>query len=339
MGEGQTPLVSSARVGARASLPHLHFKLESCNPSGSYKDRFVAAEMQAMLDRGVRGCMATSSGNTGASLAAYSARCGLDCTIVVNDGAPAGKLQQMRAHGARVVRVRDFITSPAVTAEVYARLRALADDVSMPLIVSAYRHCRVGMAGVEAIARELGAQCPQPIDHVFVPIGGGGLYTAICRGFRRLGGRVPRIHGVQPEGCLTVVAAFLRGDAEIHPVQSTTRISGLAVPFDIDAATALTEMHAVHGTGLPVRDDEVFAAQQLMLAEEGIWAEPAGAAALAGAFRAAREGMVAATDVVVCMVTGHGFKDPASIADAAERHPLESIDATRLTRDIFEVRA
>ncbi|MPY87040.1 MAG: pyridoxal-phosphate dependent enzyme [Luteitalea sp.] len=339
MGEGNTPLVSSRQVGARVGLHNLFFKLESCNPSGSYKDRFVAAQMQAVLDMGVDGCIATSSGNTGASLAAYSARCGLACSIVVNDEAPAGKLQQMRAHGARVMRVRDFITSPTVTAEVYTRLSELSDDMSIPLIVSAYRHCPVGMAGVETIAYELGSQCRTRIDHVFVPIGGGGLFTAVCRGFRRRGGPLPRIHGVQPEGCLTVVAAYLRGDDEIRPIRSTTRISGLAVPFDIDAGMALAEMRALNGVGIAIRDEEVHRAQQLMLTEEGIWAEPAGAAALAGAFRAAQEGIVAASDVVICIVTGHGFKDPASVADAAERHPVESVECTQLTREAFEVRA
>lgn len=335
MGEGKTPLVSSHRLGPRVGLHNLYFKLESCNPSGSYKDRFVAAEMQSLLPRGVRGCIGTSSGNTGASLAAYSARCGLTCVIVANDRVPAGKLQQMRAHGARVVRVRDFTMSSAVTADVYARLHQVARDLSLPLIVSAYRHCPLGMSHVESIADELRTQCPAGIDHVFVPIGGGGLYAAVCRGFRRTG-TPPRVHGIQPEGCPTVVEAYRRGDDRIRPVESTTRISGLAVPFDIDASIALAEMRAVGGRAIAVRDEEVFAAQQLLLTEEGLWLEPAGAAALAGALHARADRLVASDDVVVCLATGHGFKDPASVAAAVDHGGGEVIECGEITGERFE---
>src|SRR5580700_12116825 len=98
LGEGNTPLLRSARVGPSLHLDRLYFKLENCNPSGSYKDRFSAAEMGRVLRLGARSCVATSSGNTGSSLAAYCARYGLKCLIVVNESAPTGKLEQMQAH-------------------------------------------------------------------------------------------------------------------------------------------------------------------------------------------------------------------------------------------------
>src|SRR5437016_3081527 len=101
MGEGDTPLVESSSIGPRLGI-ELKFKLEMCNPTGSYKDRFIAAQITGLLHRGARACLATSSGNTGASLAAYCARYGISCAIFVNEFAPSGKLQQMRAHGARI---------------------------------------------------------------------------------------------------------------------------------------------------------------------------------------------------------------------------------------------
>ena len=117
LGEGGTPLVRSVRIGPRNGLEALYFKLESCNPSGSYKDRFVAAQVCGMLAGGVRSCLATSSGNTGSSLAAYCARYGIRCTVIVNENAPVGKLAQMQAHGARVIRVPGFAASSEITTQ------------------------------------------------------------------------------------------------------------------------------------------------------------------------------------------------------------------------------
>jgi len=120
MGEGDTPLIASSHSSA------LFFKLESCNPSGSYKDRFVAAELGSVLASGAKFCVATSSGNTGSSLAAYCARYGLLCLILVNQDAPEGKLAQMRSHGAKVIRIPQFVTSPVVTESVFSQLREFA---------------------------------------------------------------------------------------------------------------------------------------------------------------------------------------------------------------------
>ncbi|MCX6623799.1 MAG: PLP-dependent lyase/thiolase, partial [Acidobacteria bacterium] len=174
MGEGNTPLILSQRIGRKLGLSNLWFKLESSNPSGSYKDRFIAAEMTRLLRERMAGCLATSSGNTGSSLAAYCARYALPCVIVVNRDAPAGKLVQMKAHGATVIRVDGFIDSPAVTAEVFETLKRLSAGRGLALVVSAYRFCPEGMAGVESIGRELAAAPGGPPAHVFVPVGGGG---------------------------------------------------------------------------------------------------------------------------------------------------------------------
>jgi len=113
LGEGNTPLIRSLRVGPHEGLDRLFFKLENTNPSGSYKDRFVAAEVEQVLASGAKGCLATSSGNTGSALAAYCARYGLPCVVLVGETTPAGKLAQMQAHGARVLRVRGFLSSPS----------------------------------------------------------------------------------------------------------------------------------------------------------------------------------------------------------------------------------
>jgi threonine synthase len=335
MGEGNTPVVESSYIGRELSV-RLLFKLETCNPTGSYKDRFTAAQIGHLLARGVVSCMATSSGNTGAALAAYSARAGIRCSIFVNDSVPAGKLLQMQAYGAQVFRIKDFVTLPDVTRRVFARLQQISQQNSTPLIVSAYRYCPEGMAGVEKIAEELITQC-DCTAHVFVPVGGGGLFTAVTRGFLKAGSRSLRIHAVQPEGCATVVSAYLENRDNIDPVTSTTKISGLAVPFDIDASIALKELRRSGGRGIAVSDDDIFAAQDLLLAREGIWTEPAGATALAGCITACKDGWIAKGETVVCLVTGHGFKDPDSLARAACHRPVALIEHSEITPDLMEV--
>ena len=338
LGEGNTPLVESARIGAKLGL-RLFFKMEMCNPSGSYKDRFAAREVSGFLQDGIRACVATSSGNTGAALAAFTARYGITCAILVNEAAPQGKLQQMLGHGARVFRVEGFITSPEVTLRVYQRLGKMAAENFIPLVVSAYRYCPEGMKGVEAISVELTAQSEGGLDHVFVPVGGGGLFTAVCRGFSSLAGKKPKVHAVQPEGCATVVSAFAEQRNEVLPIVSTTRISGLAVPFDIDASIALEELRNAGGRGVAISDDEVFAAQKQLLREEGIWCEPAGAAALAGCVSGRKEGWIAPGETVACLVTGHGFKDPDSVMRAAHEMRVATIGEQDVDSQLLEVNA
>jgi threonine synthase len=292
----------------------LWFKLESCNPTGSYKDRFIVREMERIVASGARLVLATSSGNTGAALAAYSARAGIRCVIVVSPEAPSGKVAQMRAHGACVVRVPGFTTDAAVTERVMGALRECSAARGVPLVVSAFRYCPVGMAGVSTIAGELLELAPK---HVFVPVGGGGLYVAVVRGFRAAGVDA-RVHAVQPAGCGTVVDAWAAGSAVAAAAAGMTRVSGLSVPVDIDATLALGLLYENGGRGIAVSDEEVFAAHRRLLGEEGVFCEPAGAAAAAGWLRAVAAGWVGEGERAVCLVTGHGGKDPASIAAAAE---------------------
>ena len=320
LGEGHTPLVESRRLARDLGLARLLFKLEGANPTGSYKDRFIAAEIGRLIAQDARACVATSSGNTGASLAAYAARYEIACTIVVGDATPAGKLVQMAAHGARLIKVPGFTTDAGITQRVLARL----SQCGAPLVVSAYRYCPVGMAGVESLGRELAGAA----RHVFVPAGSGGLFIATLRG---LAGEESRVHAVQPEGCSTFVAAHQRGDHEIIPIAaSRTRVSGLSVPFDIDASLALSELRGSGGMAISVSDEAIFAAQAMMMELEGIYAEPAGAAALAGLIQSLQRGAISPSDSAVCVVSGHGFKDPDAAAAVAARHPAILVPETEL---------
>ena len=328
LGEGHAPVVRSTRVAAASGFGELWFKCEGSNPTGSYKDRFAAAAISHMRAEGRRRCVATSSGNTGAALAAYCAAAGIGCQIAIVESTPPGKLVQMLAYGAQLYRVKGFGLDAGTTEQTLALLADRGRENDAALQISAYCYSPLGMEGVQSMAYEL-AQQLEAIDHVFVPAGGGGLTLAIARGFetlvqRGLVDRGPRIHCVQPAGNATIAAPLRDGNQRARRVECATRISGLQVPVVLDGDQTIAACRASGGTGHVVADDMIFAAQRRLAREEGVFSEPAGAAALAGALQALQCGEVSREEVVVCIVTGSGFKDPAS-AEA-----LGAADACRL---------
>ena len=311
LGEGATPLVRSRRIGPEAGLSNLFFKLETANPSGSYKDRFAVLAVAHMRQEGRHTCVATSSGNTGAALAAYCAAAGLRCRIAVVETAPAGKLQQMLAYGAEIQRVRGFGTDAEITRRTFERLQALGAEAGCALQISAYAYSAAGMQGVESIAFELVEQLPS-MAQVFCPAGGGGLTLAVARGLAKAG-HAAAVHCVQPEGNDTIATPLRSGLATAAPVVCRTQISGLQVASVIDGDEVIAACRASGGTGHMVTDEEVWALQARLAREEGLFAEPAGVVALAGALRAAAAGELRPRDTVVCLVTGSGFKDAGTV--------------------------
>lgn len=320
LGEGHTPLIRSRQIGPKAGMPQLYFKLESLNPTGSYKDRFAAAAVADMIERGETRAVASSSGNAGAALAACCAAAGIACEIAVVHDAPAGKLKQMAAYGAQLRKIDQFGIDPQTTGQVLQTLVERGRQPGSRLQVSAYCHSPIGMAGVETISHELVDQSrDQPIDHVFVCAGGGGLILAVARGFETMiqHGELatgPKVHCVQPEGNDTMASPLREGldQARTCP-RSTTRISGLQVPSVLDGHEAVRACRRSGGTGHLVADDVVEAIQARLAREEGIFCEPAAAVALAGALQAVADGLISPDEKIVCLVTGTGFKDPAAI--------------------------
>jgi threonine synthase len=311
LGEGETPLVRSRRIGPEAGLPNLFFKLESGNPSGSYKDRFAALAVAHMLENGQQTCVATSSGNTGAALAAYCAAAGIRCRIAVVETAPMGKLQQMLAYGAVIQRVRGFGLDSEITRRTFERLRERGNEPGCALQISAYAYSPLGMQGVESLGLELVEQLPE-VQHVFCPAGGGGLTLAVARGLQK-SGHGAAVHCVQPEGNDTIAGPLRSGVNGAVAVECRTAISGLQVASVIDGHEVIAACRASGGTGYAVTDAEVWALQARLAREEGLFSEPAGVVALAGALRAARASEIDPEAAVVCLVTGSGFKDMASV--------------------------
>ena len=323
LGEGDTPLVRSARLGPALGLDQLWFKCEGANPTGSYKDRFAAAAVSHLLADGRRLCLGTSSGNTGAALAAYCARAGLACVLAIVEGAPEAKLRQMRAHGAHLMRIRRFGADPAVTDAVMRNLRALATELHAGLEISAFAFSPRGMAGVATIGAELAAAFSAgPRPHVFSPAGGGGLTLAVARGLAGLG----RVHCVQPEGNDSIATPLRTGATHARAVVSQTAISGLQVGNVLDGDAVIAACRASGGTGHVVTDADVWTWQARLAREEGIFCEPAGAVALAGVAAAVARGELPRHEPIVCLVTGSGFKDERSLVRMAGETPTPCVE-------------
>ena len=318
LGEGDTPLIRSRAVGPAAGLAQLWFKLDHCNPTASFKDRYASVAISEMQAAGQSRCIATSSGNTGASLAAYCAAANITCHIALVETAPLGKLQQMLAYGANIMRVRGFGLDVEITSTVFDALVDIAAAPDAALQISAFRYSPIGMSGIRSVSFELHEQLDGTIDHVFCQAGGGGLAMGTAEGFLQLVEdgtleRAPRVHAVQPTGNDTISGPLREGSPQGRDVECTTRISGLQVASVTDADGAIEACRATDGTGYLVEDDLVWKIQQQLAREEGIFCEPAAAVSVAGALQALNQGEISPDATVICMITGSGFKDPPSV--------------------------
>lgn len=318
-------------------MKKLYFKLEAANPSGSYKDRFAAAAVSDMLQREAHFCLATSSGNTGASLAAYCAAAGIRCFLTVVESAPVDKIRQMQVYGAEIITVKGFGLDLVVTDQVMQRLKTMAVEYGSPLQISAFAYSPIGMAGVQTIAYELAETFETKRNHVFCPAGGGGLTLAMAYGFdiwKRYDPLfiVPKLHCVQPEGNNTISGPLRQGLEHAQNITgTTTTVSGLQVPNVLDGDKVIANCRKMMGNGYLVSDSSIYESQAELATMEGIFCEPAGAVSLAGVKDALARGEIGKGDSVVCLVTGHGFKDARSserlIANRAFTR-FETVDET-----------
>ncbi|MCU6712626.1 pyridoxal-phosphate dependent enzyme [Paenibacillus sp. J5C_2022] len=318
LGEGRTPLIRSVSLEKRLGIGELYFKYEGGNPTGSYKDRIATIGLSWALEQRRTACVGTTSGNAGAAVAAYAARAGLPYHLYVLEHMAEAKLTQVLAYGANVRRVAEFGTSPEVGDRVFRHVLNAAVTHDWELMVTAFRFNTHAMEGVKTIAYEIAEQLGGCPDTVYAPAGGAGLYVGIWKGFDEwqrfsLGdGRKPHMVAVQPEGCSNIVRAYEQGALQPLPGASTSLISGLQVPNPPDGEAALAIMDAGDGSALAVSDDEIWQAQRLLAREEGIFCEPAGAAAVAGLIRTCQQRQQMG-ERIVCLISGVGFKDFASI--------------------------
>jgi len=343
LGEGNTPLVKSKAIGPSMGLKNLYFKMENLNPSGSYKDRFASAFISHMKSRGQNLCIATSSGNTGAALSAYSAAAGIQCVLIIVDGAPVPKIRQMQLYGATTIMIEGFGKNTEVTKSVFDQLNELTTSLGVPLPVSAFLYCPEGMQGVQTIVYELMQEID--VDHVFSPAGGGGLTLALARGANIYAeknslSKKPSVHCVQPEGNDTIATSLRNGSQHAAVIPgSTTKISGLQVPNILDGNEVIRECRALGGSGYAVTDKAVFELQKRLAQQEGIFSEPAGAVALAGLAAAVELNEVKPEDNIVCLITGSGFKDMQSVETYFGLPEIQTISANKMKTAIENIQS
>jgi threonine synthase len=335
LGEGHTPLVLSSRIGPSLGLDNLFFKLESQNPTGSYKDRFASVAASLMRQHRKGKMIATSSGNTGSALAAYAARFGFELDLYVTEQIPEEKLRQSLAYGACIYRVVGLGVDAASMKTAMSKLHEKAQRNGGVLLISAVCQCPLQMQGVKTIAFEICDQLNEAPDHVFIPVGGGGLFLSCFQGFREFHERnstmkLPHLHPVQPEGCATVVGPLTKGKLEAEGVKCTSNISGLQVAGLLDAQEVLEKTILTEGKGHMVSDELIYYWQSRLIREEGIYTEPAGAASMAGLVDALEKKQVEQDNVIVCLITGNGSKDMKSVQKLIGDPEIPLINASDL---------
>lgn len=314
MGEGQSPLVKSVRIGQELGLVNLYFKLESLNPTGSYKDRISALGVSLARENGRVACTGTTSGNAGGSIAAYAARAGLVYNVYVQENIVDSKLDPMIIHRANIAKVHGFGYSPEVGNRVFNKVLENARDNNWEMLITAYAFAPQAMEAVKTIAYEMAEDLTEGADTVFVPVGGGGLLTGIYRGYADLLAerginQLPKLVACQSTGCANVAKAWKLGLNEPVAGESTARISGIQVPNPPDAIQVLQALRKSEGFAETIVDEETWRWQEQLAVKEGIFCEPAGAIALAGAVQALKEGRISRDTRVVCIVSGAGYKD------------------------------
>jgi threonine synthase len=343
LGEGSTPLVALDRLAGHLGVRSLYAKLETCNPTGSYKDRVAAMSLSLAVGRGQRGWVATSSGNGGIALAAYGRRAGLPGLVCVVASIPREKLLPILALGASVVGVEGLGMRARRQAEhgTFEAVRRAAEELDLFLAVTAHRYNHDGMRGAETIAYEL-ADDGLEEGVVYVPTGGGGLVSAICSGVRQRGAGL-RVVAAQPSGCAPI-ARFLAGELDRPEVaECSSRVSGLQLPAPPDGELAARQVRATAGWGAHADDDAILAAQHLLAELEGIFVEPAAATALAGLITDLTTGRVDAATTATLVLTGSGGRDLASVEPLVAAPPTVAIDRladeVRRWADTADVRA
>ena len=319
LGEGGTPLLYAPRLSARVGA-HVHLKVEGANPTGSFKDRGMTVAITKALEVGARTVICASTGNTSASAAAYAARAGLDCVVVIPEGKVAtGKLAQALVHGARVLQVRgNFDLALSLVREM--------GDRGEVCVVNSINKDRI--AGQASAAFELVDELEAAPDFVYLPVGNAGNITAYFQGFTRYraAGRcatVPHLHGYQAAGAAPIVLGHVVEEPET--VATAIRIGNPASWQGALDAVAGSEGHVG-----AVTDDEILAAWRYLATDEAVFCEPASAAGVAGLLR---DGVPPGA-VVVCVLTGNGLKDPDIATSSSPAPPVVDADVDTLAEAI-----
>ena len=321
LGEGGTPLLP-APVLSELTGCSVYLKVEGGNPTGSFKDRGMTVAVTLAAARGAQTVICASTGNTSASAAAYAARAGLACAVLVPRGRVAlGKLAQATAHGARLLQLDGNFD------DCLELVRKLAAEYPIALVNSVNRE---RLHGQKTAAFEIVDVLGRAPDVHCLPVGNAGNISAYWLGYReyQAAGRTehtPRMFGFQAAGA----APLVTGEPVLNPdtIASAIRIGN-------PASWGLAEEAKTESGGLigAVTDDEILSAYRMLAAREGVFGEPASAAGVAGLLSACAAGQIERGSLVVCTITGHGLKDPDTAVAGVDPPVTIGIDVTAAAR-------
>lgn len=315
--EGNTPLVPASRLGARLGGIDLYLKYEGLNPTGSFKDRGMTVAMTRAVEDGAKAVICASTGNTSASAAAYAARAGIPCYVVIPEGAVAlGKLAQALVYGAQVLALEGNFD------QALALVRQLAAESPEIALVNSVNPFR--LQGQKTAAFEICDQLGGAPKYLAIPVGNAGNITAYWMGFKEYGRGRPAMLGFQAEGA----APLVKG----HPIEKPETIAtAIKIGNPASWQGAVNALQESGGEVNTVTDDEIIDAYKQLASLEGVFCEPASAASVAGVIKLAGRGFFREGDRVVCILTGHGLKDP-------ERAIKVSPEGRRIKSDMQELR-
>ena len=316
LGEGDTPLVKSRFISEKVECDNLYFKVEGCNPTGSFKDRGMVVAVAKAIEKGMTNIACASTGNTSASAAAYGAYCGLNTTLIVPKGKVArGKLNQAVAYGARIALINgNFDQALSLT-------RDLCDKHPIELVNSLNPN---RIEGQKTAAFEIIDDLGMAPHELYIPVGNAGNITAYWKGFNeayenRMSINKPIMRGVQAVGSDPIVIDQIIENPET--IASAIRIGNPA-----SWKSALRSRDESGGSIQSVSDSEILDAYELLASSEGLFCEPASAASVAGLLRRFQDGERFHDKIIVCVLTGNGLKDP-DIADNINPISIEEYDA------------
>ncbi len=310
LGEGGTPLCRCDRLAKEIGVGELYIKFEGANPTGSFKDRGMTVGVTKALEFGMKTVACASTGNTSASLAAYAAKAGLRCVVILpKDKVALGKLAQTLIYGATVMAMKGNFD------DALAMVRKLCEersDIYLLNSLNPFRPQGQKSIGFE-IADQLGWKVP---DRVFVPMGNCANIWAIYKGFLEFDAvglikGIPKMVGIQANGAKPIVNAIKRGLEKFDPVaKPETVATAIRIGNPVNGPKAIRAIRASKGTAESVSDAEIIRAQKMIARLGGIGVEPASASTVAGLRKLVKSGEVSRDEKIVCVATGHILKDP-----------------------------
>jgi threonine synthase len=297
--EGNTPLIHADRLSEELNL-NIFFKYEGLNPTGSFKDRGMVMAVAKAMEEGSRTIMCASTGNTSAAAAAYASRGDLNCIVIIpNNNIALGKLAQAIIYGAKVIAIEgNFDRALEIVREITAK-----HPISLVNSVNPFR-----IEGQKTAAFEVCEQLGGAPDFLAIPVGNAGNITAYWKGFKEYHAKgksksLPKMIGFEAEGAMAIV----KGEPILNPETVATAIR-IGNPATWQGA--VNAANESKGQINYVTDDQIIEAYKMLAAKEGIFAEPASAASLAGVIKLNKEGYFSGGETIVCVLTGHGLKDP-----------------------------